>query len=89
MHLMAPARLGCDDLQVRRLNTAAEEVEISRRMYQIVGAVIVSSLLVISAGCSLQRSPMTNMADLSKVAFSNAKTMKESEACGTYILGFI
>ena len=60
-----------------------------RRMYQIVGVIVVSGLLVIPAGCSLQISPITNVADLSKVDFSNSTTLKESEACATYILGII
>ena len=41
------------------------------------------------AGCSLQRSPVINSVDLSKYDYSNAASLKESDACATYIFGFL
>ena len=39
-------------------------------------------------GCST-RSPVTNTVDLTSRDFSNAKNLKEAEACEFYIIGFI
>ena len=57
-------------------------------MKKILLALILVILLGVS-GCSLARSPVTNTVDLTKIDFSNAESLQESEACATYILGFI
>ena len=54
-------------------------------MNKLLIAVLVAALL--AGGCSIQTSPAVNSVDLTKVDFSEAKSFKEGEACGIYILG--
>lgn len=46
-------------------------------------------ILFAVSGCALQRSPVANIADLTKVDFSTVDSLKESKACATYVFGFI
>ena len=50
---------------------------------------VLIGLVVFGAGCSLQRSPIINSVDMSKIDYSNASSLKESQACATYIFGVI
>ena len=44
---------------------------------------------IVIVGCSTAISPVTNTVDLTSRDFSNAKNLKEAEACEFYIIGFI
>jgi hypothetical protein len=56
-------------------------------MRKIAVLMVVAVFMLVTAGCSLQRSPVLNVADLSKFDFSNASSLKESQACATYVFG--
>ena len=49
--------------------------------------ITVIGLAFLAGGCSIQNSPAINSVDLTKVDFSDAKSFKEGEACGIYLLG--
>ncbi len=48
-------------------------------------AILISSI----AGCSIQRSPVTNIADISRIDFSDADSLKEASSCARYVFGII
>ena len=49
--------------------------------------VLLAVCFTFASGCAYQRSPVMNMADLSRFDFSNASSLKESRACATYVFG--
>jgi len=50
--------------------------------------ILIVLISIVIIGCST-RSPVTNTVDLTSRDFSNAKNLKEAEACEFYIIGFI
>lgn len=56
-------------------------------MRKISVLIVFVVFLGVTAGCSLQRSPVLNTADLSRFDFSNSASLKESQACATYVFG--
>ena len=50
-------------------------------------SIITYGFLII--GCTYNISPVTNTVDLTSRDFSNAKNLKEVEACEFYFIGFI
>lgn len=58
-------------------------------MKRSIKAAVAVSLLLLGCGCSIARTPVVNSVDISKTDFSNIGQLKQSEACATFILGFI
>jgi hypothetical protein len=57
------------------------------RMKKLIGFMLLVGFIIVSAGCSLQMSPVLNNTDLSRFDFSNASSLKEGASCATYVLG--